>query len=362
MNALLERNDYIMLYVLHTQSHAHQQPLAGFLAKNPQAGYHDLIKNLVVQHQVELSSKINQAPYTEEEWIEEATWMQAALDYTSSHHQCLLIHQLQSGVNQFYDFRTDPTNRPELITEDISSFIENLGQPVQYFGVYDQLDYLRQNGANFYNLEKTFLDHSGRLVDTFVYDNSKPGTCFKQLLYKMISISSICNKSDVFLKSQAAKRLKMRFTFDELDQALNNDDYSSEKIEQFAYSSEAYSSFIITNFIAMHDEHRFFVVNNKIIDGSRTKSELTPVKSGHFGYYANMRRFEGKVNQNLKDFASEMVAEIAATSPKLSNQPYVIDVAYESTFRQPVIVELNPFFNSGLYATNPRLLIDALFQ
>lgn len=348
-----------MLYVLQTQLHSHRQPSADFLAQSPQDGYNNLLASLQNHHVILAAPTRNSLPDSEEEWIEEATWIQVALDHARIHHAALLIYQLQSGANQFYDFRTKPQVMPIDMPGDLNDLVAKIADETVYFGVYDQSRRLRQNGADYYNLEPAFIQNSGRLVDTLQYDRKVPQSFFKQLLFRMSSISSLSDNSDVFLKSQASKRYSERFSHDEIVAALNQPDHLSDKMIDLAYSSEVYSSFIITNFIEMHDEHRFFVINNKIIDGSRTVASYTPVKHGALGYQQNMRRYAGHVNQELYHFASKMVQEIAATSKTLREQPYVIDVAYTS-HQEPIIVEFNPFYNSGLYSTNPRLLLDAL--
>jgi len=356
---ILERNVTIMLYVLQTQLHSHRQPSADFLAQSPQDGYNNLLASLQTQHVTLPAPTRISLPHSQEEWIEEATWIQVALDHARTHHAALLIYELQSGANQFYDFRTQSQVMPVDMPGDLDDLVAKIADETVYFGAYDQPRRLRQNGGAYYNLEPVFIQNSGRLVDTFQYDRQNQQSFFKQLLFRMSSISSMSDHSDIFLKSQASKRYTERFSYDEIVAALNQPERSSDKMMNLAYSSEVYSSFIITNFIEMHDEHRFFVINNKIIDGSRTVGSYTPVKNGALGYQQNMRRYAGHVNQELYHFASKMVQEIAATSKTLREQPYVIDVAYHDR-QEPIIVEFNPFFNSGLYSTNPRLLLDAL--
>lgn len=353
-----------MLIVLQTQFHIHQQPDADFLLTNPQAGYQQLLTDLKAHH-VQLSgrTRIGVLPHSQEEWLEDAAWIKAALDYAKAHQLPLLILQLQSGANQYYDFRQDKTVSPKfLMGDDLAKrCIMRFGGDVKYVGTYDDYRHLRQNEGARYNLDPVFLQHSGRLVDTFEYDQDSSQSFYTQMLFRLSSLSSIANNSDVFVKSQAAKRFKDRFTHDEISSALNDSDKYSEKFEQLMYSSQVHHSFIISNFIPMHDEHRFFVVANKIIDGARTTGSDTPVKYETLGYYQNMRRYAGHVNQELADFAKRMVAKIAANNGSLAHQPYVIDVAYNDA-QEPIIVEYNPFFNAGLYNTNPRLLLDAILN
>lgn len=358
-----------MLIVLQTQLHILQQPTAEFLENNPQAGYQQLL-TVLEKHRVQLAGRTRTGvcPHSEEEWLEEASWIAVTLSYAVAHKQELLIVEQQSGANEYYDFRQGNADvLPVFIFDDdgcddaIKRLIDSFNGNVKYIGTYDDYRTLRQNGAVYYNLDPVFLKHSGRVVDTCVYDQTSHQSFFTQLLFRMSSISSIANNSDIFLKSQSAKRFRQRFTHDEIVHALNHRDSISDKFEQLVYASEVYNAFIITNFIPMHDENRFFVVDNKIIDGARTISSDTPVKHESLGYFQNMRHHNGRVNQELADFAAKMVAEIAEFNGTLSKQPYVIDVAYNES-QEPVIVEYNPFFNSGLYGTNPRLLLDALLK
>lgn len=352
-----------MLIVLQTQLHIHQQPDADFLLTNPQAGYPQLLSALNGHH-VQLSGHTRSGvlPYSQEEWIEDAAWIKASLDYAKDHQQPLLILQLQSGANQYYDFRQGPNfDAPEmLIGADLAAQrIADFKGDVKYIGAYDECGYLRQNEATRYNLDQVFLQHCGRLVKTVNYDQDEQEAFCSDLLSQMSSVSQLTNDSDIFVKSQAAKRFKDLFTHDDIISALNGSDKYNEKAEQLMYSSQVYPSFIISNFIKMYDEHRFFVINNEIIDGARTIGSDTPVKYDVLETYQNMRHGTDHVDQNLVDFAKKMVSEIAINNHVLSQQPYVIDVAYNDA-QKPIIVEYNPFFNAGLYATNPKLLIETL--
>lgn len=99
-------------------------------------------------------------------------------------------------------------------------------------------------------------------------------------------------------------------------------------------------------------ETRFFVIAGKRAGQSLVRPELTPlhkdfeIPKEFLQVYPDMLSFSREVMRALCDGNS------------LFSQTYVLDIAWDEDERKPVVLELNPIHNSGLYATQTNLLVS----
>lgn len=99
-------------------------------------------------------------------------------------------------------------------------------------------------------------------------------------------------------------------------------------------------------------ETRFFVIAGKRAGQSLVRPKLTPlhkdfeVPKEFLQVYPDMLSFSREVMRALRDGNS------------LFSQTYVLDIAWDGDKRKPVVLELNPIHNSGLYATQTNLLVS----
>lgn len=341
--------------VLTTQLYSHSQPDDQFLLKNSQFGWEELHEQAINQG-VALNNPIRaRTPESHEEYIEDLSWIVSAINFARANKSKLLINYRFANIGQLYDFtHTEPMLKyfPTISEEDILA----IDPRPTYIGIYDAFNHLENTSALYYNLNQTFLQHSGRRILTLNVDN------FDSTIDLFKTILSVAFNSDdyIWIKSQKGKKYSEKFSIKEIYDYVNNNTYS-DKIESFMYVTNPYSKFIVSNYVEMSDEIRFFVVNNQIVEGSPHLPELTPIKTQTPGYHCHLTNHQQPVDKKLVQFAEKMVASIETDDDNLSNTNYSLDVAYDN-FGEPIIVELNPLYNSGVYAANPQIIIAKLLE
>lgn len=103
--------------------------------------------------------------------------------------------------------------------------------------------------------------------------------------------------------------------------------------------------------LELSHEHRFFVVNGKIVTSSPTRWDLTPI-----------HKIE-PIDEVLQTSFDNVVAEVVNSlknGTSLQGRTYVVDVAWDKKYNRVVVVELNPIHNSGLYNCDVKKIIQAV--
>lgn len=101
------------------------------------------------------------------------------------------------------------------------------------------------------------------------------------------------------------------------------------------------------------DETRFFVVAGEIVSSSRVNWFYTPLHAPKNDYISeSMKRF-------IEEKAKEVI-EILKNGDSLRSQTYVLDIGFDCKHEKPVVIELNPIHNSGLYANNVKRIVQAV--
>ena len=98
-------------------------------------------------------------------------------------------------------------------------------------------------------------------------------------------------------------------------------------------------------------EHRFFVVNGKIVTSSPTRWDLTPIHK--------IEPIDEVLQTNFENFVAEVVDSLK-NGTSLQGQTYVVDVAWDKKYNRVVVVELNPIHNSGLYNCDVKKIIQVV--
>ena len=130
------------------------------------------------------------------------------------------------------------------------------------------------------------------------------------------------------------------------------------------------AALLVQEKITMTHETRFFVISGKVVTGAACIEDHTPQNCG-----AHMLPPEWEIARNsgqrdardleartatatqLWDFAQQVADEISQEAPELDC--YVVDLALNDNGK-PLVIELNPAANSGLYAINAALLLNAI--
>lgn len=124
---------------------------------------------------------------------------------------------------------------------------------------------------------------------------------------------------------------------------------------------------LVQEVVAMTHETRFFVVNGEVITGAACIEAHTPrqapggdcVLPELFELKRNRRKevTDPEAAETLLTFARAVAAEVAAETSDLPH--YVMDCALGAD-RKPLVIELNPIAQSGLYAINADRLFTAI--
>lgn len=123
---------------------------------------------------------------------------------------------------------------------------------------------------------------------------------------------------------------------------------------------------IAQEFVTMGYEYRVFVVGQTVVTAAGCVEEFTPLDNGGYRFDNKLRRnrqektaveVEPALAGVLTGFARNAVDALAVEVPALTD--YVIDVALGAD-GQPLIVELNSLLNSGLYASQPARVTEAM--
>lgn len=124
--------------------------------------------------------------------------------------------------------------------------------------------------------------------------------------------------------------------------------------------------FQVQEFVTMEHEYRVFVVDRRAVTGAGCIEEFTPLDNcgGAFDDKLRLNRsaisgveVAPEIAEILVGYARTAVEALALEIPELAD--YVIDVAMGADFK-PLVVELNPLLNSGLYASQPLRVTEAM--
>lgn len=129
---------------------------------------------------------------------------------------------------------------------------------------------------------------------------------------------------------------------------------------------EVKNGFLVQAQTTMEYEYRFLVGNHEVATGAGCIEEYTPLDNLGEPFDPQMRRnrlakdpieYRPDLVGKMLTFAREVAAQVKSEVPKLNN--YSLDIALSDT-GEPMVIEMNGLLNSGLYATQPALVAEAL--
>lgn len=132
--------------------------------------------------------------------------------------------------------------------------------------------------------------------------------------------------------------------------------------------AELEGSVIAQDKVVLEWEYRLFVVDGKVVSGAGCVEEFTPLDRVSDGFDTRVRRDRGHMGgqPSTVEARPEIVAELVAFGEDLAaghGGTLVIDVAVSRDQHSqpvPVVIELNPLPNAGLYASDPWAVARAL--
>lgn len=116
--------------------------------------------------------------------------------------------------------------------------------------------------------------------------------------------------------------------------------------------------------VPMEYEYRVFIVNGKPVTGAGCIEEFTPLNADD-DFSALMRRSRSEMSEveskpELRDRYVEFARAAAAEFTTEGRVTYVLDLAVNADTGEPLVIELNGLRNSGLYASRPARVTEAL--
>ena len=243
-----------------------------------------------------------------------------------------------------------------------------------------------QRAADSYGSWPAFQEHAGRRValgGVQVKDRSRD---VAWLMASWVSDGVVAEGGEVVLKATRAKHgiwklpasSSVRSNASTLRSALG---WSLVQLEGFP------SAFLLQEYVPLEHEYRMFLVGGRPVTGAGCVEEFTPLYAGANPFDARTRRVRGvqfslgeeeleavELDEEMGPGAAgspveespELVARYreaaAALAPKLPVEAVVVDFAHRPDRDEVVMVEANGLSNSGLYASQPSLVVEALLK
>lgn len=112
-------------------------------------------------------------------------------------------------------------------------------------------------------------------------------------------------------------------------------------------------------------EYRLFVVDGRVVSGAGCVEEFTPLDQTPGPFDSRMRRERGHFQDGPSDVENrpDLTARLVRFGRQVAAEhggTVVIDVAFDASTDQPIVIELNGMSNSGLYASSPWAVTQAL--
>lgn len=229
--------------------------------------------------------------------------------------------------------------------------------------------------ANHYPELKSFRDNAGRKV-RLADMPGEPNPATRHSTFQNMPSSTALGfamaqfaEEECFIKQvYPAKKLPLIKITPEEDIRENESLFFDEVGFHFSRFEGDRASLLVQEKVTMTHETRFFIVGTKVACGAACIEANTP-QVNNIGSYL-LPNFETQRNSGvqqtdfmarmiLHDFAISMAYQISQEAPQMRN--YVLDLALGCD-QKPLIIELNPIAQSGLYGVSAELLFDAIFR
>lgn len=290
-----------------------------------------------------------------EDFYEQAARLDAALKAFGAENIWLTVSQHREG-----DARNLGTGETRAISD-----LEHLPRyGVQASLRHQEVDQAQAHlAANYYTYE-AFLSRAGRRIVVCGYAPEKEGALDLGDVLAGFAADGI---RKAFLKVNLPKYatfpvdLPEGFAPDDASVALYRElDYGAMYLEGGAANFQA------QELVTMEYEYRVFVVDQCAVTAAGCIEEFTPLDNNGYRFDSKLRRNrqestpvedEPAIAGILTNFARNAIDALALEVPELTD--YVIDVALGAD-GEPLIVELNPLLNAGLYASQPVRVTEAM--
>jgi hypothetical protein len=221
---------------------------------------------------------------------------------------------------------------------------------------YSHLNLIVDSSADRYFDKPAFIDNAGRV--TYLAGFRSPS----MEVAEAMSLLAEAGHDEVFVKATKAKHGFWRIPAF-ADQAKSEEVLLDSTDWSMVSAEGSPNAFSVQEIIEMHYEYRVFVVNGVPVTGAGCIEEHTPLDNDGSAFSPLVRRVRGssetiESRPDLTDVFSTFASQVAAQAASCMPEAYVVDLAMSGG--RPVVIEFNAMTNSGLYATNPRLVTQAI--
>lgn len=171
---------------------------------------------------------------------------------------------------------------------------------------------------------------------------------------------------DFVVKGTASKTMLERFILSSKPTSLFGSGIPEEVYGGAMHREGRAEVFLVQEAICMLDEYRLFMVGPNPVTGAGCIEEFTPLdgigetfdpRVSGLRSHAEVRTDPARVAE-LVAFGRELGASLFAQAPDLGTT-WVLDVAMNPETGTPIVIELNPSRNAGLYASRPEIWMSA---
>ncbi len=281
--------------------------------------------------------------------------------------------RLDAAINSFgveniylktssYDFYTYLADGSKITSDELPADAKYYGIVYSYNSFFHP-ERGRDHKVDRYAWLETFQANAGRKISVAGF-NAEKG---KDILKEMVAFSQMGIK-EVYLKTIQAKKGLWVFTLPENLDEKQAIELLRDVMDWGLITAEGLNNgLILQEKIVMEYEYRMFIINNEVVTSAGCVEEYTPLDNeAVFDFKVRLNRqavspVEAAVSlvERLRVFGQEMAQKLSEEQPELSD--YVLDAALGSD-GEPLIIELNPLSNLGLYACEPQKITDALNQ
>lgn len=276
---------------------------------------------------------------------DKVTWIidSSIIDYTPSSNLPEIIRNLGHSVILHYVDK----NRPSTFNIDYmldTIFIDEGTGPIIAYGCQNFIKRVKSEPWYPGTYPSQWLDDMRAILDTRIYMSKIPLDLFFNSNSIFVPISFLITSSAYLFELFKANELFVKddVAFKQFPAKIVTKDNISEYLEVYKSTQniDASSFVLVSTKKPIDSEHRFIIVDNKIV------SHSTYMLNNEIIIY-------NEVPQKAIDFVNEILHKI-----NISSDVYALDIAISNDI--PKILEINSFSCAGLYACNLEEIVKAV--
>lgn len=172
---------------------------------------------------------------------------------------------------------------------------------------------------------------------------------------------------DFVVKGTAPKTLLTKFTLTGRPESLFSPDVPEEIYGATMHLEGNSRVFLVQERLPLAHEYRVFMAGDTPAAGAGCIEHFTPLDSRGDAFDTRLEGTRGSgiitddpaLTERLVEYARTAGSALHRADPGLG-YAWVLDVAINTATNEPVVIELNPARNAGLYASNPHAWMEAV--